>query len=337
MVKRRERFSGVHYAVFALILMITLTGGARLTGMAVGEQPIDLKNLEGQWDIEESTDASLCFAQALAPFKYPAVLKEEDSYLTIFLPGYLVAAQGESTKRQAFNMTGPLSGGKWFINYKGAIFEISGREARVREVDTSFSSDCNSLISNIKWEWSDGKYSCPGTTILKASSNDKKGCFAPECKESWICPEFGACLNDTRTRECSDVNRCGTTKEKPAETQTCVSPIPVPAPKKSYLSMILLIALFLMAISAVASTAVVEQKKKKFSDQLEELVKSIRKSLFNEDLSEAVNGYKVLTEQFSASQKKLAKKDAGRIYQESLEIYADIVRLQAQKSAPIAA
>jgi hypothetical protein len=50
---------------------------------------------------------------------------------------------------------------------------------------------------------------------------------ANECKESWVCSQWGDCVDGLQTRECIDENNCGTTENKPSETQTCeLSPIP---------------------------------------------------------------------------------------------------------------
>ena len=48
------------------------------------------------------------------------------------------------------------------------------------------------------------------------------GGFIPTCTENWSCTEWSACSEEgIQTRVCRDLNNCGTTKNKPAETQTC--------------------------------------------------------------------------------------------------------------------
>ncbi|MEM5829570.1 MAG: S8 family serine peptidase [Candidatus Aenigmatarchaeota archaeon] len=42
-----------------------------------------------------------------------------------------------------------------------------------------------------------------------------------ECKENWSCTEWSECVNGTQIRICTDLNKCGTTKNKPIEKQTC--------------------------------------------------------------------------------------------------------------------
>jgi hypothetical protein len=65
---------------------------------------------------------------------------------------------------------------------------------------------------------------------------------APACVESWACSGWVACINGQQTRLCTDQNRCGTTKLKPALTQSCVaqaapepasSTVPPPLPAQS--------------------------------------------------------------------------------------------------------
>jgi len=42
-----------------------------------------------------------------------------------------------------------------------------------------------------------------------------------ECTEQWVCTDWSECINGTQTRECNDLNRCGTDAEKPVEEQEC--------------------------------------------------------------------------------------------------------------------
>ncbi len=41
------------------------------------------------------------------------------------------------------------------------------------------------------------------------------------CIEDWICTEWTECFNNLQKRTCADENRCGTTENKPPETQSC--------------------------------------------------------------------------------------------------------------------
>lgn len=41
------------------------------------------------------------------------------------------------------------------------------------------------------------------------------------CIENWVCTDWGICINKTKRRVCSDSNNCGTTINKPEESQAC--------------------------------------------------------------------------------------------------------------------
>ncbi|MDI6798764.1 MAG: PGF-pre-PGF domain-containing protein [Candidatus Aenigmarchaeota archaeon] len=54
--------------------------------------------------------------------------------------------------------------------------------------------------------------------------NNKCVAIAVPCTEDWTCTEWSACIEGKQTRTCTDRNNCGTTVNKPAETQTCEVP-----------------------------------------------------------------------------------------------------------------
>ncbi len=58
------------------------------------------------------------------------------------------------------------------------------------------------------------KEAVPPTTPTQTSSNSV-------CYESWSCSDWSACQNGQQIRTCTDSNNCGTTKNKPTETQSC--------------------------------------------------------------------------------------------------------------------
>ena len=41
------------------------------------------------------------------------------------------------------------------------------------------------------------------------------------CAESWSCTSWSTCANSVQTRTCTDSNNCGTTANKPTESQSC--------------------------------------------------------------------------------------------------------------------
>ena len=44
-----------------------------------------------------------------------------------------------------------------------------------------------------------------------------------QCNESWACTKFSQCINTTMSRSCVDINRCGTSSDKPVESIPCKS------------------------------------------------------------------------------------------------------------------
>ncbi|MBR9701411.1 hypothetical protein GOV13_00650 [Candidatus Pacearchaeota archaeon] len=43
-----------------------------------------------------------------------------------------------------------------------------------------------------------------------------------ECEEDWDCTSWSDCVNDLKTKTCTDKNDCGTTEDKPSTSQSCV-------------------------------------------------------------------------------------------------------------------
>ncbi|MFA5953020.1 MAG: hypothetical protein WC812_00335 [Candidatus Pacearchaeota archaeon] len=56
-----------------------------------------------------------------------------------------------------------------------------------------------------------------GFIYLKGSSNEEV------CTESWICTEFGPCINSLKNKVCVDENFCGTEFSKPNFSEFCMS------------------------------------------------------------------------------------------------------------------
>ncbi|MFQ5647853.1 MAG: hypothetical protein ACE5FW_01330, partial [Candidatus Aenigmatarchaeota archaeon] len=72
----------------------------------------------------------------------------------------------------------------------------------------------------------DGK-SCSGGETCQDSGNGNGGGgggYNPPCEENWTCTGWGACLNRTQARNCTDLNSCTTSVNKSAEVQNCTVP-----------------------------------------------------------------------------------------------------------------
>jgi len=63
----------------------------------------------------------------------------------------------------------------------------------------------------------------PGFSYFAISGETLAAIAPPICTENWSCPDWSECVNNKQTRTCTDLNACGTTVNKPAETQDCVS------------------------------------------------------------------------------------------------------------------
>ncbi|MCK4553058.1 hypothetical protein KAT80_02550, partial [Candidatus Pacearchaeota archaeon] len=55
-------------------------------------------------------------------------------------------------------------------------------------------------------------------SFVVAENNDTN----ETCTENWDCTNWSTCINNEQTRTCIDLNDCGTTEDKPEESQTCV-------------------------------------------------------------------------------------------------------------------
>lgn len=53
-----------------------------------------------------------------------------------------------------------------------------------------------------------------------------EGGVCTSCSENWGCGTWSACAKGTQTRNCTDVNTCGTTTSQPAVEQTCSEQVP---------------------------------------------------------------------------------------------------------------
>jgi hypothetical protein len=73
-------------------------------------------------------------------------------------------------------------------------------------------------------------YVCGTGTCPDGDCNNGETCSTcPEdcgpcpCTEDWQCTPWGDCIGGQQTRTCTDLNNCGTTNNKPPETQTCTT------------------------------------------------------------------------------------------------------------------
>jgi hypothetical protein len=73
------------------------------------------------------------------------------------------------------------------------------------------------ILQTYRGEQCENGIACNGTGLVCNVTSCK--CVA--CQEDWTCGEWGACSGGVQTRACADANACGTTLQKPSESQTC--------------------------------------------------------------------------------------------------------------------
>ena len=66
-----------------------------------------------------------------------------------------------------------------------------------------------------------GSSPSPGGSIKSTPSYKNPKISEAECVENWTCTDWFECFNGKQTRICVDLNKCGTTKNKPEETKAC--------------------------------------------------------------------------------------------------------------------
>jgi len=73
----------------------------------------------------------------------------------------------------------------------------------------------------------------------------------PACAEDWSCTGWSTCVEEIQTRTCTDLNDCGTTVNKPTESQDCevgVAGVPVGWPIWSYAVIIVVIIIVVVLV-----------------------------------------------------------------------------------------
>ncbi len=119
------------------------------------------------------------------------------------------------------------------------IFSLNGHQAtetaifdsEIHNLNLTFPSFCGDGYCNNDESCSSCSEdcgACPPSGSETPPSGGSGGFVPPPetCTEDWSCTEWSMCVNGEQTRTCTDANACGTTENKPAETQECMSPLP---------------------------------------------------------------------------------------------------------------
>ena len=103
---------------------------------------------------------------------------------------------------------------------------------RVRTCDTT--GACSNWVQDdfIRFECPTCVCECPPCPSYRRRVSGGKVVYVclPEliCNESWICEEWGPCIDGVQERECIDVNKCNTTCHKPPTIRRCRVEKPMP-------------------------------------------------------------------------------------------------------------
>jgi len=100
------------------------------------------------------------------------------------------------------------------------ISEISGNCTEDDEYLVNCPGESDNFICNIinnKFNVSGLTYSGVKEFIQQTSTN---------CTANWTCTSWSSCINNLKTRNCTDINNCNTTEGKPVTNQSCVPCVP---------------------------------------------------------------------------------------------------------------
>jgi len=113
---------------------------------------------------------------------------------------------------------------EWTVLFSGviAVVLLSGCVGQPPGDGNTTDRCVNVTCSDTIKECTDGfKTSCDNACVDGKCSECTPDCTNHTCRESWSCTQWSVCDNGMTTRACKDVNNCGTTKQKPQESQPC--------------------------------------------------------------------------------------------------------------------
>jgi len=132
------------------------------------------------------------------------------------------------------------------------------------------------------------------------------------CVENWECSNFSVCADSLQTRTCSDVKSCGTTTNKPSESQSCQMPAPI-IPKKSNLWIYIL----LISLAAALLIGSFLSRGRLYENSLKKKIAKMEGFLASNDLEGARNSYM----QIRNTYKKLPVKSEAKYHDKIIMLY----------------
>jgi len=144
-------------ALFTAIILTACGGGGGGGGGTTLSPPIG--DISGDWSVTETITSTDCPSAA------------NDAYT-------LSVSQNVNTVNVydgVNSFQGVLDGN--ILRWSGSYYESGGYNT-INTMALTVASDCNSLGGDVSWSWSDGTYSCSGTTAVSANRINPVGCSA---------------------------------------------------------------------------------------------------------------------------------------------------------------
>jgi len=106
--------------------------------------------------------------------------------------------------------------GSYGATYSYSVYavDLAGHEGEARKNNFTLSEKTTTTNSNHHGGGGTGE-------IIYSANGSSANSYV--CSERWVCWKWNNCTNGTQTRNCTDLNSCGTTNKKPATSQECES------------------------------------------------------------------------------------------------------------------
>lgn len=161
--------SSISVAIALLTCSILCLAGCFSGGGGGGDNPTGPVDVNGQWLVSETVDASACGQSS----------SHRDSYeISVSQNGDAIAVTA-TTDDGPQTFYGTLSG--TMLGWTGS-FSLDGGTVTITSMSVTVDSTCNSFGGSSSWSWSDGSYSCAGTTQISGTRLSGAGCGATEKK-----------------------------------------------------------------------------------------------------------------------------------------------------------
>jgi len=152
--------------------------------------------------------------------------------------------------------------------------------------------------------------SCSDVSKCTGDNSTIKSCTP--CQENWQCSEWSSCVDGKQTKTCSDLMKCGTTTNKPSESQSCHMPAPIIPPKNN-----LWIYITLISLAAALLIGSFLSRGRLYENSLKKKIAKMEGFLASNDLEGARNSYM----QIRNTYKKLPAKSEAKYHDKIIMLY----------------